>query len=195
MCGVYIRIAKTCPTHIWRPESLVQTLCISEPCFPLINCFQVAISILGPDRVGGRITNDISLDLSTSSDNSNENWRIGEKRRIHDINILKMKRQKLDEETMLSDANVLLEHKPTHVFNCEREEEYADYMRESLLSFVEHLDCPSVKPGCLRPDVVITALSMLCIAFSRYPHTNISRCIFRQMLAWIPWICELVCPH
>ncbi|KAL5856184.1 hypothetical protein ACOSQ3_006018 [Xanthoceras sorbifolium] len=190
LCRVYIRIAKTCPPHIWRPESLIHTLCASEPCFPLIDCFQVALFILDPDRVGGRTTNDVSLDLSTSIDNSVENCRVGEKRHIHDVNTSKIKRQKVDEGIVVSGANVPVEHKPTWIFDSERKEEYADYMHASLLSFVELLDPPSVKPGSLRPDVAVTALSMLCIAFSRYPQTNISRCIFRQMHAWIPWIYE-----
>ncbi|KAK4847635.1 hypothetical protein QYF36_004185 [Acer negundo] len=191
LCRVYIRIAKTCPPHIWRPESLVHTLCSSEPCFPLIDCFQVALYILDPDLVGGRrTTNDVSLDLSTSVDNSVENNRVGEKRHVHDVNTFNIKRQKVDEGIMVSDANVPVEHKPTRIFDCERKEEYADYMHASLLSFVELLDPPSVKLGSLRPDVAVTALSMLCIAFSKYPQTNISLCIFRKMYAWIPWICE-----
>lgn len=159
----------------------------------MIDCFQVALAILGPDRVGGRITDDVGLELSTSGYIANENWRVGEKRHINDVNILKIKRPKVDEENMLSDANVIGEHKPTHIFRCEREEEFADYMHEALLSFVETLDCPSVKPGSLKPNVALTALSMLCIAFSRYPQTNLSCRIFQQMYAWIPWICELVC--
>lgn len=189
---MYIRIAKTCPPHIWRPQSLVNTLSSSEPCFHLIDCFQVALSILDPDRVGGRKTNGVSLDLQTSVGNSVENCRVGEKRHVHDLNTFKIKRQKVDEGIMVSDANVPVGHKPTRIFDCERKEEYADYMHASLLSFVELLDPPFVKPGSLRPDVAVTALSMLCIAFSRYPQTNVSLCIFRQMHAWISWICEQV---
>jgi serine/threonine-protein kinase ATR len=33
---------------------------------------------------------------------------------------------------------------------------------------------------------------MLCIAFCRFPTTYLSICIFQQMHAWIPWICEQV---
>ncbi|KAJ0077184.1 hypothetical protein Patl1_35864 [Pistacia atlantica] len=190
LCSVYTRIAKTCPLHVWRPESLLHTLCSSEPCFPLINCFQVALSVLDSDRVGGRTTTNVSLDLLTSSDNSTENWKVGGKRHICDLYTFKIKRQKVDEEHIVSDDNVTVEHKPTHIFNCDREEEYADYMRVSLFSFVECLDSPSVKPSSLNPDVVLTALSMLCIAFSRYPQIDISLCIFQKMTAWIPWINE-----
>ncbi|KAJ0089366.1 hypothetical protein Patl1_32855 [Pistacia atlantica] len=190
LCSVYTRIAKTCPPHVWRPESLVHTLCSSEPCFPLINCFQVALSVLDSDYVGGRTTTNVSLDLLTSSDNSTENWKVGGKRHICDLYTFKIKRQKVDEEHIFSDDNVTVEHKPTHIFNCDREEECADYMRVSLFSFVECLDSPSVKPSSLNPDVALTALSMLCIAFSRYPQIDISLCIFQKMTAWIPWINE-----
>ncbi|KAK1582353.1 hypothetical protein Q3G72_014178 [Acer saccharum] len=157
LCRVCIWIAKTFP-HIWRPESRVHTLCSSEPCFPLIDCFQVALSILDPDRVGGRTINDIKC-------------------------------QKVDEGIMVSDANVPVEHKHspmTPILDCERKEEYADYMQASLLSFVELLDpFPLSSQVLLRPDVAVTVLSMLYIAFSRYPKTNISLCIFRKVPGYV----------
>ncbi|PQQ14473.1 serine/threonine-protein kinase ATR isoform X1 [Prunus yedoensis var. nudiflora] len=122
LCNAYMRIAKMCPPHIWRPESLVYVLSCPEPCFSLIDCLQV-------------------------------------------------------------------ERKRTHTVACERED-YADYMHQSLLSFVEILKSPGVNPDSLRPEVALTALSMLCIAFCRYPETNLSQSIFNQMYAWIPWVCQ-----
>uniref|UniRef100_A0A2N9HIL2 Serine/threonine-protein kinase ATR n=1 Tax=Fagus sylvatica TaxID=28930 RepID=A0A2N9HIL2_FAGSY len=193
LCNAYTRIAKICPPHVWKPESLIRTLCFPEPCFPLIDCFRVALSILGPDRVGGRAVNYSSLESLTSSDKSIENLRVGEKRPIQEVDTFKVKRQKLDEEVVASDANVQVEveSKHTHIVTCEREEKYAIDMHKSLLAFVKYLNSPAVEPDSLSPDVALTALSMLCIAFSRYPETNLSICIFQQMYAWIPGICEM----
>ncbi|KAK4562116.1 hypothetical protein RGQ29_004827, partial [Quercus rubra] len=145
LCNAYTRIAKICPPHVWKPESLIRTLCFSKPCFPLIDCFRVALSILGPDCVG-------------------------EKRPIQDVVTCKVKRQKLDEDVVASDANVLVESKHTCLY----------------------LNSPAVEPDSLSPDVALTALSMLCIAFCRFPETNLSVLIFQQMYAWIPLICEMV---
>ncbi|XP_034681323.1 serine/threonine-protein kinase ATR isoform X6 [Vitis riparia] len=190
LCNAYIRIAKTCP-HIWKPESLIYTLLSSEPCLPLIDCFQVALSILGPDCVGAK-TSDTSMVSSTSSDKRIENLRVGGKRSIQDQDTCKSKRQKLEEESMASNAEVHVSCKLSHIVTCEREQEHANYMHTSLLSFVELLKPPVVKDTPFRPEVSLTALSMLCIVFSKYPQTNLSIFITRQIYAWIPWICEQV---
>lgn len=192
MCNAYIRIAKICPPHVWRPESLIHTLCFPEPCFLLIDCFRVALSILGPDSVGGRATNCSALDLLTSSDKSIENLRVGEKRPIPDVDTFKVKRQKLDDEIMASDANVQGQSKHTRIVTREREDKYANDMHKSLISFVKYLNSRDVGTDTLSPHVELTALSMLCIAFSRFPDTNLSIFIFQQMYAWIPRICKLV---
>ncbi|KAL5561258.1 hypothetical protein UlMin_031005 [Ulmus minor] len=189
LCGAYIRIAKSCPPHIWRPELLTQILSTVEPCFPLIDCFQAALSILGPDCVGGKMTNERNLNLLTLADKSVGNFGVGEKRPIQDSHPLKAKRQKIDEETTASDAICQMEQKHADLVNREREE-YADDMHMSLLSFLEFLKFPAVKPDSFRPDSALTALSMLCIVFSRYPETNMSCRIFQQMYSWLPWICE-----
>ncbi|XP_062175775.1 serine/threonine-protein kinase ATR isoform X2 [Alnus glutinosa] len=191
LCNAYIRIAKICPPHVWRPESLIRTLCFPEPCFLLIDCFRVALSILGPDSVGGRATNCSALDFLTSSDKSIENLRVGEKRPIPDVETFKVKRQKLDDEIMASDANVQVQSKHTCIVTCEREDKYANDMHKSLISFVKYLNSPDVGTDTLSPHVALTALSMLCIGFSRFPDANLSIFIFQQMYAWIPRICEL----
>ncbi|CAL9022861.1 unnamed protein product [Prunus brigantina] len=189
LCNAYMRIAKMCPPHIWRPQSLVYVLSCPEPCFSLIDCLQVALSILGPDLVGLRIANSNCQSISALTDKSIENSRVGEKRPIQDVDTFKIKRQKVDKEIMSSDSNFQVERKRTHTVACERED-YADYMHQSLLSFVEILKSPAVNPDSLRPEVALTALSMLCIAFCRYPETNLSQSIFNQMYAWIPWVCQ-----
>ncbi|CBI37818.3 unnamed protein product, partial [Vitis vinifera] len=175
LCNAYIRIAKTCPPHIWKPESLIYTLLSSEPCLPLIDCFQVALSILGPDCVGAKTSDTI-----------------GGKRPIQDQDTCKSKRQKLEEESMASNAEVHVSCKLSHIVTCEREQEHANYMHTSLLSFVELLKPTVVKDTPFRPEVSLTALSMLCIVFSKYPQTNLSLFITQQIYAWIPWICEQV---
>ncbi|XP_022748509.1 serine/threonine-protein kinase ATR-like isoform X3 [Durio zibethinus] len=192
LCTAYIRISRTCPPHIWRPEFLIHVLCCPEPCILLVDCFQVALSILGPNRVGGGTTELSNLGLSTSSDISIASPKVGEKRQIIDVGPFKIKRQKVDGEVKFSNTNVQGDIKLTGLVSYEREEGYADSMHDSLLLFVETLNTPSVKHDALRPDVALTALSLLSIAFCRYPQTNMSLCIFRQMQTWIPWICEQV---
>ncbi|XP_062086906.1 serine/threonine-protein kinase ATR isoform X2 [Humulus lupulus] len=190
MCTAYIRIAKNCPAHIWKPESLVYTLSLPEPCFSLIDCLQVAISILGPDRVGGKVTDHRNLDLSIPSDKSFGNTRVREKRHIHDLEAFKTKRQKLDEEIMASDDSNQMEQKHAWVVACEREEDYAHDMHSSLLSFIKSLKSPAVSPSSLKPHLALTALSMLCITFCKYPQTNMALVIFQEMYSWISWILE-----
>jgi len=188
MCSAYIRIAKTCPPHIWRPEILVNMLCSSEPCLPLIDCFRVAIGILGPNRVGGVING-----VSTPSGEGIESSGVGEKRSAQNLDSVKCKRQKVDKETLVSNANVWMQCEPTSISTCDRDNEYADYLRGLLLSFVGLL-----KPTCsitnpLRPEVALSTLGMLCLVFCDYPHADLSLCILQQMHAWMPWICEQVC--
>ncbi|PON40311.1 Coatomer beta subunit [Trema orientale] len=188
LCSAYIRIAKNCPPHIWRPESLIYLLSLPEPCFPLIDCLQVALSILGPDHFGRKMTSCRSLDLLISSDKPVGNTRVREKRPIQDVEASKTKRQKVDEEIMASDASNQIQQKHVRIVACKREEDYANYMHTSLLSFIEILKSPAVSPGSLRPGIALTALSMLCIAFCRYPETTLALRIFQEMYSWIPWI-------
>lgn len=134
------------------------------------------------------MTNCINLDLLVSSDKSVGNTRVREKRPIQDVEASKAKRQKVDEEIMASDTGKQTEQKHIRVVACEREEDYADYMHTSLLSFIEFLKSPAVGPGSLRPGIALTALSMLCITFCRYPETNMALRIFQELYSWIPWI-------
>lgn len=190
LCTAYIRISRTCPPHIWRPESLINVLCCPEPCILLIDCVQVALSVLGPHCVGER-TDHTKLVLSTSSDKLIASPKVGEKRRIIDVDNFDIKRQKIDGAIKFSNANFPRDIKITDIISYGREG-YADFMHESLLLFVETLNAPRVKNYTLRPDVALTALSLLSIAFCRYPQTNMSHSIFRQLQSWIPWICEQV---
>lgn len=158
----------------------------------MIDCLHVALSILGPDLVGGRITDNSCQSLSTLSDKSIENSQVGEKRPIEDVDSFNTKRQKVDEKIINPDSNIQLEWQCAHIVPCETED-YANQMHKSLLSFAECLKSPGVCPNSLRPDLALMALSILCIAFCRYPETNLSLCIFHQMYTWIPWICQQVC--
>lgn len=125
-------------------------------------------------------------------DGSVGNSGVGEKRPLQDVEACESKRQKVDVGTMASDASDQMEQMYSHVVACESEEDYANYMHTSLLSLVEILKSPAVSPDSLRPDIALTALSTLCIAFCRYPETNMASRIFQQMYSWIPWILEQV---
>uniref|UniRef100_A0A0R0I0C7 Serine/threonine-protein kinase ATR n=1 Tax=Glycine max TaxID=3847 RepID=A0A0R0I0C7_SOYBN len=190
LCGAYARIAQVCPPHIWKPEYLISALYHSEPCLPLIECFHVALSTLGPHLVGGIRGNIKDLTILASGDKSTESMRICQKRPIQDIDNLSIKRQKLNEEIVVADASLEVECKSSYIVTYQRVEGYASHMNKSLLSFVESLNAPTIRPGSLRPDIALSALSMLCIAFSIYPETDLSLRIFEQMLAWLPWIAD-----
>ncbi|XP_027365272.1 serine/threonine-protein kinase ATR [Abrus precatorius] len=190
LCSAYARIAQLCPPHVWQPEYLISALYHPEPCLDLIECFQVALSTLGPDLVGGIQENNKTLTVLTYEDKSIESTRLGQKRPNWDLDNLKIKRQKLNEEIVGADAGLEVECKHSCIVTCQRLEDYANHMNKSLLSFFQSLNASALRPGALGPDVALNALSMLCIAFSIYPETNLSLRIFRQMLAWLPWIAE-----
>ncbi|KAF5745781.1 serine/threonine-protein kinase ATR isoform X1 [Tripterygium wilfordii] len=189
LCNAYTRIAKTCPPHIWRPQSLINMLCLPEPCFPLINCFRVALSLLGPDHNEGSIRNNDSLGLPLPINTSVEYSRVGEKRHILDVDGFNVKRHKVDEEVMASNIDVP-KGKLYHSAYSEIEVDYANYVYKSLLSFVELLSPPPAQSNSFGPDVLLSALSILCTAFSTNTKTNMSLRIFQLMHEWIPWICE-----
>ncbi|XP_023529566.1 serine/threonine-protein kinase ATR [Cucurbita pepo subsp. pepo] len=185
LCNAYIRIAKICPSHIWRPEILVDMLSFPEPCFALIDCFQAALSILGPDYVGGSVP---GLGLSELSNKSIENSRVGEKRCLEDLDNVKNKKLKVDGEIVSSEADILVECKKPHIKICGTDVTYANNLHNLLVSFVGCSRASSIRADGLRPEVSLTSLSMLCIAFCRHPETHLSQVIFQEMVSWIPWI-------
>ncbi|KAK7280606.1 hypothetical protein RJT34_25671 [Clitoria ternatea] len=189
LCGAYARIAQVCPPHIWQPEHLISALCHLESCLALIDCFQAALSTLGPHLVGGTQGNNKTLTTLLYEDKSMESLRLGQKRPIQDMDNPQIKRQKLNEE-IVADASLEVECKYSCIVTCQSVEDYANHMNKSLFSFIQSLDTPSIRPGSLRPDVALSALSLLCIAFSIYPETDLSLRIFQKMLAWLPWIAE-----
>lgn len=194
LCSAYARIAHVCPPHVWKPEYLISALYHPEPCLPLIECFQVALSTLGPHLVGGTIGNNKNVTMLSYEKKSIESVIHGQKRPIQDMDNSKIKRQKLNEEIDVVDASLEVECKYSCIVTCQSVEDYANHMNKSLLSFVQSLNAPAVGPGSLRPDIVqsLSVLSMLCIAFSVCPETDLSLRIFQQMLAWLPWIVEQV---
>jgi len=105
---------------------------------------------------------------------------------------LSIKRQKLNEEVVVTDGNLDVECKSSYVVTCQTVEGYASHMNKSILSFVDSLSAPAVRPGPLRPEIALSALSILCITFSVYPEIDLSLRIFQQMLAWLPWIADKV---
>ena len=192
LCSAYARIAEVCPPHIWKPEYLISALYHSEPCLPLIECFEVALSTLGVHLVRGILGNNEDLTVLALEEKSIESGRLGQKRSIRDMDSLSIKRQKLNEETVVADASLDVERKSGYIVACQTVEGYASHMNKSLLSFVDSLNAPAVRPGSLRPEIALSALSILCITFSIYPKIDLSLRIFRQMLAWLPWIANQV---
>ncbi|CAI9104764.1 OLC1v1003516C1 [Oldenlandia corymbosa var. corymbosa] len=185
LCSAYVRIAKCCPPHVWRPENLIYLLCSTTSKSHMMECIQVAISRLGP--YFERRNED--LVLSTSESGKNENFRIREKRPALDLDPPNSKRPKIVEKPADFMINPPL---MTEKFTCSGDREYADHMSTSLNHFVEDLIPPCEETKLLKPEVALTALSTLCIIFCDYPHLNISSSIFKQFQKWIPWISEQV---
>ncbi|CAL5378051.1 unnamed protein product [Camellia sinensis] len=165
LCNAYIRIVKSCPPHIWRPESLICLLCSSNACFALIDCLRIVLSTISLDIVEEASTDDGNMHLSTPNHSGYESLRVGGKRPVQDFNTSKPKRQKLNQEVITSDANSQDANKIASEFNCG-------------------------KANSLSPEVALTALSTLSIVFCIYPRTGLSSCIFGKMREWIPWIYE-----
>lgn len=189
MCSAYIRVAKICAIHIWKPTILLNMILCSKPCLPLINCFQVAIDLLGPNLIG-----ECSLDDDhRSSFEGVDRIVSGKKRSAQDNNDVQSKRQKVNDNISLHNLkrnNLFGIH--ACLSTCERNKDYSYHMREALISFVNLLKPGDIKDTLLKPKVAVTALSTLCIVFCNYPNTDLSHSIFRQIIFWMPWICQQV---
>ncbi|MCD7463303.1 hypothetical protein HAX54_050313 [Datura stramonium] len=186
LCLAYTRIAKSCPPHIWRPESLIHLLCSPTPIMPLIECFRVALSRLFPDLTGGESVNNGGKGLS----DVHESPRAAEKRPGEELEISNVKHQKIDDGNRYSSMKYEDVIKLSYGFGSLGEKQYADHMHNSLTLFIKLLNPPSQESSSLGPEVALTALSTLCIVFCRYPQAQLSIQIFHRMYEWVPWVCE-----
>ncbi|KAL8172264.1 hypothetical protein V2J09_024068 [Rumex salicifolius] len=188
LCRAYIRIVETCPSNIWRPESLFSLIRSSESCLILQDCFEAVLSILGADSVEGPVKNNSTC--QSAIDRRVQSLRAGDKRPPEDHGISKVKHQKIDGEftsTYIDDQNICgvsAEH------SSEINKQYSYHVRKALLSFLNLLKPQRVCDTALKAEVAFEALSMLCIACSKHPILDVSLIIFRQMSLWIPWMCE-----
>ncbi|XP_072968879.1 serine/threonine-protein kinase ATR [Typha angustifolia] len=187
LCSAYKRIADLCPPHIWKPEILVKMLCFRKPCFPLIECIQVAISTSGPDSFNDADNDDICIFLA--SDEEVDLPKVGQKRIAQrKENVLSKRQKKNETRIFLGDPRV--GGKLTDMLPCEQDKEYADDFRQLLTSFVGFLKPVYDNAFPMRPEIAIQALSLLSIACSNYPNTIFSMTIFQQVVSWVPWICK-----
>lgn len=150
----------------------------------------MALKILDPDFLvettnGEDCTDDLLLIASGC-----ESVRVGEKRPVHLPNVLNIKRQKVDKSEKFMPS--LHSVKEVYYPHLKGKKEYAEKIGSSLLSFIEYLKPPGGKDNVAKPEISLTALSMLCIVFCKYPRAKISRQVYRQMVEWIPWISEQV---
>ncbi|KAF6176279.1 hypothetical protein GIB67_023570 [Kingdonia uniflora] len=172
MCNAYIRIARTCPTHIWRPETLVNMLRSSKLCLPLIDCIRVVVGLLLLDHVGEQAI---------------DNCKVGGKRPVPNLDSLSYKRQKIDENGKhISSSEVQIRPE----FTCKKDKDYVDYIWGTFSSFVCLLEPFGFGANLLRHDDALTAVSILSIAFCSYPKMGLSHQIFQQINAWMHWVCE-----
>lgn len=190
MCSAYIRISKTCPLQVWKPETVVNMLYSPKPCLPLIDCIRNAVGVLCPDCVGQISMEDGNIGVSTGSDKENESSKIGEKRPARNLDTLNNKRQKIEEDILLPNNNARMGM--AIKFKHGQDKQYADSMWELLVSFVYLLKPGGIKAGTLSAEIAVTALSMLCIVFCSYPKTHLALTIFHQLHEWMHWISEQV---
>ncbi|CAN4112596.1 unnamed protein product [Withania somnifera] len=186
LCLAYTRIAKSCPPHVWRPESLIHLLYSPTPIMPLVECFQVALSRLFPDLTGGESVNNGVKGLF----DVHESPRAAEKRPGEDLEISNSKHQKINDENRYSSMKYEDVTKLGYGIGSLGEKQYADHMLNTLTLFIKLLKPPSQDSSSLGPEVSLTALSTLCIVFCRYPQAELSIQIFHQMYEWVPWVCE-----
>ncbi|KAL9254687.1 Serine/threonine-protein kinase ATR-like protein [Drosera capensis] len=184
LCSAYIRIARTCPPNVWRPESLIRMICSPGVSFFLQECLEVAFSVLGADRVGGAIGND-TVDQLVVKSQALECHGVGDKRPAQELKNSKSKRQKADQGTMIHESDYL-----TSQITAESIEKYAYSVRSFLVPLVDLLVPHGDKSNLIGLEVAVTALSILCLVFSKFPKTNMSLNVFKKMQLWIPWICE-----
>ncbi|KNA16075.1 hypothetical protein SOVF_091650 [Spinacia oleracea] len=188
LCSAYVRICRICPPHVWKPEALLNMICSSSICFMLQDCFEVAISILGPDLVGGGTISDTSSHLA-ACDKRSDRYRVECKRPAEDLGTSKLKRQKTNEEEVTSDIDV----KREDVFcqlNYETKEKYSSDMCTALFSALESLKPSSLDTKSTRDELSLATLSMLCMVFCKFPNTSLSVRIFELIYLWVPWICK-----
>jgi len=191
LCCAYVRICRTCPPHVWKPESLICLICSTKDCYVLQDCFKVALSVLGPDLVGGRALCDISVRQSPASDKLSGGSRSGSKRSAEDIGASNVKRKKAGGDEVVCDFDEQAACMSSQLL-LEQNEKYASDVRASLLSYVEFLKPSSLNTELVGGEVALTALSTLCIVFCKYPITNLSLSFLQLILLWIPWIHEQV---
>ncbi|MQL84785.1 hypothetical protein Taro_017301 [Colocasia esculenta] len=186
LCSAYVRIAKICSIHVWRPGILIKLLCSPTPCLPLVICLKATIDILGFTIIGEDDGSDASRDGSLDGSET-AGITVGQKR-PQNIHTLKHKRQKTEDNKCLRKANM---HKAAEglCFLTELNIESADDMRRLLLSLVDLLAPGEVRP-LVRPEIAIVALSMLSLVFCNYSSTSLSIILYHQLLSWIPWICN-----
>lgn len=156
----------------------------------LQDCFEVAISILGPDLVGGGTISDTSSHLA-ACDKRSDRYRVECKRPAEDLGTSKLKRQKTNEEEVTSDIDV----KREDVFcqlNYETKEKYSSDMCTALFSALESLKPSSLDTKSTRDELSLATLSMLCMVFCKFPNTSLSVRIFELIYLWVPWICKQV---
>ncbi|KAH9318621.1 hypothetical protein KI387_020390 [Taxus chinensis] len=204
MCSAYVRIANTCPPHIWKLDVLVELLYCSDPCFQLADCIQVAVDILGPQSVGGEVAKKAEPSLS-----DREQGRIsfvGKKRVFEDADNMRTKRLKTieglesnmriagDKHVMerplirshMSGNEYTTEHSSKHVLEQETKF-YATYFHKLIVNAIDSLDPNNVYLYSVK-EGTLTALSILSQVFCKYPNTLCYMCIVQQILTWVPWI-------
>ncbi|KAG6530237.1 serine/threonine-protein kinase ATR-like [Zingiber officinale] len=171
LCNAYVRIAKSCHPQIWEPSLLVKMLYSEIPYLPLIQCIQAALSILiSSDTLEGEVDASASVAYLKSSGL----MQISSNRSMEINPIITFKIQKIAESNIEFTSNFLVD--------IEQKKKFANELWNSICSFLANLEASP-----LKPERTITALSLLCLAFSAHPRSKLSSSIFHQNLSWIPW--------
>ncbi|KAK8964692.1 Serine/threonine-protein kinase ATR [Platanthera guangdongensis] len=187
LCSAYVRIAKICPIYIWKPAQLISIICSSKSCLALIECIQMAASVLDP----GDVRNDhvSSQGVSFANDTDFDIAKVGEKRSAQN-NHCQNKRQKIEDVGLFPFVDVHICDGSNLSLTCDEDTKHVRDLQSSLSKFFGFSSPEISKASLLRPEISVMALSLLCIAFCRYPNTSLAISIFQQLFSWIPWICK-----
>lgn len=182
VCNAYMRIARMCPVHVWKPRVLIDVLLSSKPCLLVVKCIHVAVDVLGLDNILLEATKSSKESQPLSRAHSIYDSSVGMKRPGECMESSRIKRNKSATGELSSDTGYQFP------FFISKEKDYADDMRHLLFSSIDAMRPVNVETSSLEPGTSLRALSLLCLVFCNYTTTKIYSSIFRQMWTWLPWI-------
>ncbi|PKA50257.1 Serine/threonine-protein kinase ATR [Apostasia shenzhenica] len=162
MCNAYIRIAKICPIHIWKPAMLISMICYPETCLSLIECIRISIKCL--DSSCSSTDHTVSQDISPTAAKELEISKVGEKRSAPNSYQIQVKRQRAENIKRFPciDAQKCDEFIGSLAY--EQNKKHESELQSSICKFLNLSEPDSGEASPLRPETSIMALR-LALAF------------------------------